>query len=161
MEYLNVYDSNKKKLNKKIVRGESLPDGEHILVTVIFIKNSDGKYLMQKTSKEKGSSFSTTGGHVLYNETSKEAIIREVKEELNLDISNENIKYIGSILFGIPFGDIYYLEKDIDISSLKLQAEEVESVSYLSENEILNLIEKEQITKSHGLMFKKLLEEIK
>ena len=53
MEYLNVYDSNKKKLNKKIVRGESLPDGEHILVTVIFIKNSDGKYLMQKTSKEK------------------------------------------------------------------------------------------------------------
>ena len=110
MEYLNVYDSNKKKLNKKIVRGESLPDGEHILVTVIFIKNSEGKYLMQKTSKEKGSRFSTTGGHVLYNETSKEAIIREVKEELNLDISNENIKYIGSILFGIPFGDIYYLE---------------------------------------------------
>ena len=51
MEYLNVYDSNKKKLNKKIVRGESLPDGEHILVTVIFIKNSEGKYLMQKTSK--------------------------------------------------------------------------------------------------------------
>ncbi len=38
MEYLNVYDSNKKKLNKKIVRGESLPDDEHILVTVIFIK---------------------------------------------------------------------------------------------------------------------------
>lgn len=161
MEYLNVYDSNKKKLNKKIVRGESLSDDEHILVTVIFIKNSEGKYLMQKTSKEKGSHFSTTGGHVLYNETSKEAIIREVKEELNLDISNENITYIGSILFGIPFGDIYYLEKDIDISFLKLQTEEVESVSYLSENEILNLIEKEQITKSHGLMFKKLLEEIK
>jgi 8-oxo-dGTP diphosphatase len=161
MEYLNVYDSNKKKLNKKIVRGESLPDDEHILVTVIFIKNSDGKYLMQKTSKEKGSLFSTTGGHVLYNETSKEAIIREVREELNLDISNENINYIGSILFGIPFGDIYYLEKDIDISPLKLQKEEVESVSYLSENEILNLIKKEQITKSHGLMFKKLLDEIK
>ena len=58
MEYLNVYDSNKKKLNKKIVRGESLPDGEHILVTVIFIKNSEGKYLMQKTSKEKGSRYS-------------------------------------------------------------------------------------------------------
>jgi 8-oxo-dGTP diphosphatase len=161
MEYLNVYDSNKKKLNKKIVRGESLPDDEHILVTVIFIKNSDGKYLMQKTSKEKGSLFSTTGGHVLYNETSKEAIIREVREELNLDISNENINYIGSILFGIPFGDIYYLEKGIDISPLKLQKEEVESVSYLSENEILNLIKKEQITKSHGLMFKKLLDEIK
>ena len=120
MEYVNGYDSNKKKLNKKIVRGESLPDGEHILVTVIFIKNSEGKYLMQKTSKEKGSRFSTTGGHVLYNETSKEAIIREVKEELNLDISNENIKYIGSILFGIPFDNIYYLEKEIDIIAIDI-----------------------------------------
>lgn len=161
MEYLNVYDSNKTRLNKKIARGEKMSEGEHILVTVIFIKNSAGKYLMQKTSKEKGGEFATTGGHVLYNETSKEAIIREAKEELNIDISNDNIKYIGSILFGVPFGDIYYLEKDIDIETLKLQEEEVESVSYLSETEILDLIKKEQITKSHGLMFKELLQKIK
>ena len=50
MEYLNVYDSNKKKLNKKIVRGESLPDGEHILVTVIFIKNSLSNFLIPISS---------------------------------------------------------------------------------------------------------------
>ena len=161
MEILDLYNDLGEAVGETIVRGEKTDKGKNIMLSVIFIKDSEGRYLIQKTSKEKGSRFSTTGGHVLYNETSKEAIIREVKEELNLDISNENITYIGSILFGIPFGDIYYLEKDIDISSLKLQTEEVESVSYLSENEILNLIEKEQITKSHGLMFKKLLEEIK
>ena len=53
MEYLNVYDNNKNKLNKKIVRGDKLSKDEHILVAVIFIKNKDNKYLIQKTSLEK------------------------------------------------------------------------------------------------------------
>ena len=50
MEYLNVYDNNKNKLDKKIVRGDKLSNDEHILVAVIFIKNKDNKYLIQKTA---------------------------------------------------------------------------------------------------------------
>ena len=160
MEYLNVYDNNKNKLDKKIVRGDKLSNDEHILVAVIFIKNKDNKYLIQKTSLEKSGLYSTTGGHVLYNEDSKTSIIREVKEELGIDIANDDIKYIGSILFGVPFGDIYYLEKDIDIDSVKLQKEEVSSVSYMTKEEIDDLIKKEKITKSHGLMFKYLCEKM-
>ncbi len=140
MEYLNVYDSNKNKLDKKIGSGDKLSNDEHILVAVIFIKNKDNKYLIQKPSLENGGLYNTTGGHVLYNEDSKTSIIREAKEELRIDIANDNIKYIGSVLFGVPFGDIYYLEKDIDIDNIKLQ--------------------KEKITKSHGLMFKYLCEKI-
>ena len=41
---LNVYDNNKNKLDKKIVRGDKLSNDEHILVAVIFIKNKDNKY---------------------------------------------------------------------------------------------------------------------
>lgn len=160
MEYLNVYDNNKNKLDKKIVRGDKLSNDEHILVAVIFIKNKDNKYLIQKTSLEKGGLYSTTGGHVLYNEDSKTSIIREVKEELGIDIANDDIKYIGSILFGVPFGDIYYLEKDIDIDNVKLQKEEVSYVSYMTKEEIDDLIKKEKITKSHGLMFKYLCEKM-
>lgn len=158
MEYLDIYNEKKEKLNKKIKRGDKLLDNEHILVTVIFIENSEGKYLIQKTSKEKGEKYATTGGHVLSGETSKTAIIREVKEELGLDISNENIIYIGDLLFGIPFGEIYYLKKDLDVAKLSLQHEEVEQVEYLSKDEILKLIETEKMTKSHGLMFKKMLD---
>ena len=160
IQYLNVYDNNKNKLDKKIVRGDKLSNDEHILVAVIFIKNKDNKYLIQKTSLEKSGLYSTTGGHVLYNEDSKTSIIREVKEELGIDIANDDIKYIGSILFGVPFGDIYYLEKDIDIDSVKLQKEEVSSVSYMTKEEIDDLIKKEKITKSHGLMFKYLCKKI-
>lgn len=158
MEYLDIYNEKKEKLNKKIKRGDKLLDNEHILVTVIFIENSEGKYLIQKTSKEKGEKYATTGGHVLSGETPKTAIIRETKEELGLDVSNENIIYIGDLLFGIPFGEIYYLKKDLDIAKLKLQQEEVEQVEYLTKTEILKLIETEKMVKSHGLMFKKMLD---
>ena len=51
MEYLDVYDENKKKTGKIIVRGEKPKENEHILLSIIFIKNSEGKYLIQKTSK--------------------------------------------------------------------------------------------------------------
>ena len=113
---------------------------KNIISFFILKVNKDNKYLIQKPSVEKGGLYSTTEGHVLYNEDSKTSIIREVKEELGIDIANDDIKYIGSILFGVPFGDIYYLEKDIDIDNIKLQ--------------------KEKITKSHGLMFKYLCEKI-
>ena len=76
----------------------------------------------------------------------------------SLDVSNENIIYIGDLLFGIPFGEIYYLKKDLDIAKLKLQQEEVEQVEYLTKAEILKLIETEKMVKSHGLMFKKMLD---
>lgn len=158
MEYLDIYNEKKEKLNKKIKRGDKLLDNEHILVAVIFIENSEGKYLIQKTSKEKGEKYATTGGHVLSGEIPKTAIIRETKEELGLDVSNENIIYIGDLLFGIPFGEIYYLKKDLDIAKLKLQQEEVEQVEYLTKAEILKLIETEKMVKSHGLMFKKMLD---
>lgn len=160
MEYLDIYNEKKEKLNKKIKRGDKLLDNEHILVAVIFIENSEGKYLIQKTSKEKGEKYATTGGHVLSGETPKTAIIRETKEELGLDVSNENIIYICDLLFGIPFGEIYYLKKDLDIAKLKLQQEEVEQVEYLTKTEILKLIETEKMVKSHGLMFKKMLDKI-
>ena len=50
MECLDIYDENKKKTGKIIVRGVKPEENEHILLSIIFIKNSEGKYLIQKTS---------------------------------------------------------------------------------------------------------------
>lgn len=65
MEILGLYDHKKKRLNKSIVRGNSPENGEHILVSVVFIKNKDGKYLIQKTSLEKGGLYSS----IIYRRT--------------------------------------------------------------------------------------------
>ncbi len=56
MELLDVYDNNGNTTGRVVVRGDKtviLSDNEHIAVGVIFIQNSKGEFLIQKTSKEK------------------------------------------------------------------------------------------------------------
>ena len=53
MEILDLYDDQGNKLNKTINRGEVPADGENIMLSVAFIRNSDGKYLIQKCFQQK------------------------------------------------------------------------------------------------------------
>lgn len=161
MELLNVYDNNGNLTDKIVPRGDKsvvLNDNEHIGVVVVFIENSNGEFLMQKTSVEKGSEYSSTGGHIDVGETHLTSIIREIKEELGIDVNKEELEYLGFMLYDKPIRFMYYLKKDIDINDIVVQEEEVESVKYMSVLEIKKLIDNEEITKSHGIIFNKILE---
>jgi len=142
MEYLDLYDENRNFTGNTILRGSGKPEpGNFINLVIIFIKNDENKFLIQKTSKEKKGIWATTGGHVKSGQTFKEAIIEEVKEELGIDISRENFKLVYTEKFEFAFMDVYYLEKNIDIKDMKIQEEEVEFVKWLSIDEIRKLIE--------------------
>ena len=54
MEFLKVLDDDKNELSKKVERGKTLNEGEHILLAIMIIEDSNNKYLIQKTSKQKG-----------------------------------------------------------------------------------------------------------
>ncbi len=161
MELLNVYD-NEGKLTERIVpRGDKsvvLSDNEHIGVVVVFIENSKGEFLIQKTSLEKGSEYSSTGGHVDAGETHLTSILREIKEELGIEVIEEELEYLGFLLYDKPIRFMYYLKKDIDIEDIVVQEEEVDFVKYMSINEIKEIIDKGEMTKSHGIIFNKILE---
>ena len=45
--------------------------------------------------------------------------------------------------------DVYYVKKDIDISNLKLQLDEVECVEYFSKEEILKFIKNDELRKTN------------
>lgn len=161
MELLDVYDNNGNKTGRVVVRGDKsvvLNDDEHIAVGVIYIENNNGEFLIQKTSKEKGDNYSSTGGHIDSGETSLESIKRETKEELGLDIDNDDIVELVFLLYDKPIRFMFYLKKNIDVSDLRIQEEEVESVKFMSINEINNLIEKGLMVDSHAKIFKKVLE---
>lgn len=158
MEILDLYDDYGTKLNKTIVRGENISDG-NIMLSIIFIKNKEGKYLIQKTSKEKGSCFSTTGGHVNHNEDGIVTIIREVYEELGLSINKKDIKVLGldkienkPLLF-----NTYYIELEFDLDDILLQEDEVSDILLLSKDEILELIKNNEFLETHGYLFNKYL----
>jgi NADH pyrophosphatase NudC (nudix superfamily) len=160
MELLDVYDSTGNKTGKTVVRGDKttkLEEHEHIAVGVIFIENSKGEFLIQKTSQEKGGEFSSTGGHITHNETPLSSIKREVEEELGINIDNEDIKELGFLNYDMPLRYMFYLKKDINIDDIKVQKEEVDYVKHMTVEEINNLIDTKQITKSHGILFTEVL----
>ena len=159
MEVLSIYDDLGNLTDKTIIRGSKikLADNEHIAVAVIFIENSEGKFLIQKTSVAKGKEFSTTGGHVLAGETPIDAIIRETKEEIGLTLNKNEIIDLGYLLYDVPIRFIFYVKKNVNLNELTIQEEEVDFVTYMSIEEITNIIERGEITKSHGILFYEVL----
>ena len=90
----------------------------------------------------------TVGGHVNSNEFGRQALIREVKEELGIDIKDDEIKYlIGSTsiskkenIIDKHYNECYLITKEIDIEKIDLQKEEVSEVKYFTKREILERI---------------------
>ena len=161
MELLDVYNSNGETTGKVVQRDDKnavFNGDEHIGVSIIYIQNNNGKFLMQKTSPDKGGTYSSTGGHIIHGETPTETIIRETYEEIGLDISNENFIELGHICVDFPVRFIFYLKKDVDLNNLKLQEKEVDSVYYFSVQEIKKMIDEGKIHKGHRVVFEKILE---
>lgn len=161
-ELLDLYDKTNSKTNSQVVRSKKnkiiFPENNFIKIVVIFIENNEKKFLFQKTSKDRGNIWATTGGHVKAGATSIETIKSEVFEELGLEINQEDFIFVNTLKIGQSFQDIYYLRKDMDIQKLNLQVEEVSSVRWLSLIEITKLIEDNQIRKTNVPLFLNLLD---
>ncbi len=156
MELLDLYDDSGKPLGTTIERGSKFENG-NIMLSIIFIKNQDGKFLIQKTSEEKGSKYSSTGGHVTHGEDGMTTILRELKEELGLDIKENEVESIALVKHPERpcLINLYLLEKELDPDTLKLQTEEVDSVEWMKKEEVLSLIDDCKFLGSHGYLFKK------
>ena len=131
------------------------------MLAVAFIKDKNGKYLIQKTSKEKGSKYSTTGGHVTKGEDGISTIIRELKEELGFDISKDQLVFIDKVKYPTKpcIFNIYELTIDnIDLDSIKLQKDEVEFVTLLTKEKINKIIDEGNFLETHGYIFKNYIE---
>lgn len=156
MEILDLYDDNGNKLNKTIERGSKTEPGENIMLSVVYIKDKNGKYLIQKTSKEKGNRYSTTGGHVTHGEDGLTTIIREIKEELGIDVDKDKLEFIDQIKLPSKqcIFNIYELTMDeISQQDIKIQESEVESVILLTEEEIKKIIKEGNFLASHAYIF--------
>ena len=73
-------------------------------------------------------------------QTSKEAILEEIKEELGIDIEPSEINFFKTYKYESAFKDVFYIRKDIDINKLIYELDEVEYLKYLTKDEIMNLI---------------------
>ena len=160
MEKRDLYDEKRNLTGQTIFKGEEIPDGYYIVVVLVYIQNSDGKFLIQKRSERKNGKFATTGGHPKSGENSIEGIITEVKEEIGLELKKEDLQlyYGGRSDTEKVFWDDYYIKLDVEnIQKLKLQESEVESVHWFSKEEIYQLMNEGKFFKNHFEEFEKLV----
>jgi 8-oxo-dGTP diphosphatase len=98
-------------------------------IAAIILENDKGEFLLALRDNKPGIPFpdhwDLIGGHVEEGETPEEALVREVKEELDIDIEEysfykkyecltgdvyENIKYIYTGKINLPIEDVTLLE---------------------------------------------------
>lgn len=153
MELWDLYDKDKIKTGKTMLRGDKIPDGYYHLVVHACIFNSSGELLIQQRQsfKEGWSNMwdITVGGSSVKGENSSEAVRRELFEELGLNICLNNIRPTISINFDGGFDDVYLLEKDVELESLELQYDEVQAVKWANLGEILEMIDSREFIPYH------------
>ena len=154
-----LLDENENLTGEYIYVGEDIPKDRYVRAVRIFIENSEGKFLIQKRSKNRDDKYGTTGGHPKIGENSIDGIITEVKEELGLLIEKYDIILATKVKWNNDINDIYYMKKDIkDLRELKLQKEEVDDVYWLSADEIEDINKRGDMLESHYYFFKKFME---
>ena len=152
MEKRDLYDKNRNLTGEFIFKGDPVPKGKYIIVLLVMIQNSKGEFLIQKRSKQKGGKFAATGGHVKSGQTSVQGMIDEIQEEIGLVVKPEELELLYTAREDEQdvFFDLYYMKKDIDISKLVLQEEEVELVQWNTIEEIDELIKKDMFLINHA-----------
>lgn len=145
MELWDLYDENRIKLGRTMIRGDRQPDGVYRIVVHACIFNSKGEMLIQQRQPFKSGWSNmwdvTVGGSAVSGDTSRRAVERELSEELGLEMSFDGIMPALTVNCDGVFDDIYIaVRDDIDISALKLQYSEVQSVKWASRDEIILMI---------------------
>lgn len=145
MELWDIYNRDREKTGRTMVRGEAFEKDSYHLVVHACIFNSKNEMLIQQRQPFKEGWPNmwdiTVGGSAVKGDSSQDAIERELFEEIGLKLDLQNIRPHLTINFDVGFDDIYIIEKDINIADLTLQYEEVQQVKWASLDEILQMIE--------------------
>ncbi len=146
MEIWDLYNADKTLTDKTHIRGDELPEDGYHLVVHCWIRNKDGKYLISQRSATKSTYpllFECVGGSVIAGEDSKQGALREIIEEVGLDLSQAKAEIVFTKTRGIINGkkfndimDVWLLEYSGDVDLSKATTDEVCSVKWCSVDEI-------------------------
>jgi isopentenyldiphosphate isomerase len=147
MEYWDLYNKDRQKLNKLHPRGEIINVGEYHVVINAWIINDEHKILLTQRHPEKTwpLKWECTGGSVTAGEDSLAGALREVEEEIGIKLTKENGKLIDSIIRKDDIKDIYIFNENVNIKEAKLQKNEVINIKWVTKEEFDTMVKNEEI----------------
>lgn len=134
MELWDIYDEQKQRTGRTMQRNDwRLREGEYHLSVLGVIVRHDGKFLITRRAQDKewaAGWWEVSGGAAVAGEDSRDAVLREIREETGLDVSDceggflfsyrrENIKEGDNY-----FVDVYRFVMDFEEEDITLQEEE-------------------------------------
>ena len=145
MEYWDVYDKKGKWKRRAIRKGERLKNNEYHIIVEGWILRDDGNFIIQRRALDKksfaGMWYCSAGGSVISRETPKEGMVREFKEELGIEISEDELKLKRIITEKNTIFYIFLVRKNISLDEITLQEEEVMDVDLADPSKIRKMIE--------------------
>ena len=152
-ELIDVLDENGNKTGIVKKKADIKRDGDcHRAISVLIFDDNNNLLLQRRSAYKKffanlWSIF--LKGHVQAGETSIDACIREIKEEIGLDINPDELRYVYTIFeehrdndyIERIFFDTFFLKKKFSLNDITIQEEELSDVKLLSIDDTLELLE--------------------
>ncbi|MDR1696839.1 MAG: NUDIX domain-containing protein, partial [Rickettsiales bacterium] len=158
-EYFDILDDNGLKTGKTKLRNEVHRDGDWHKAVHIWIVNDKNEILLQKRAPNKDSHPNmwdiSSAGHLTAGDNSLDGAVREIQEELGIDIAKEDFQLLGTLkraskytptFINNEFDDVYLVRLSLDICKVKLQECEVSAIKYVSVPELKNMIARKDPT---------------
>jgi isopentenyldiphosphate isomerase len=157
-EYFDVLDENGNKTGKIKLRSEVHRDGDWHKAVHIWIINENGDILLQRRCATKDSNPNmldiSSAGHLSAGDSSLDGAIRELKEELNLDVKPDELQFIKTLkrsskytetFINNEFDDLYILRTNKTIDEMNFQEEEISEIFYVSYKDFKKMVQNKQL----------------
>lgn len=154
MEYFDVLHPDGTPTGHSKPRDEVHRDGDWHRTVHAWILNPRRELLIQKRAPNKESNPDlwdvSAAGHLSAGETSIQAVVKEVQEELGVQLSESDFQYLFTVaqqalsetgtFLDNEFQDVYLITADFPLSAFSVQAEEVSELRYIPLNDLQQLI---------------------
>ena len=153
MEMFDVLNEMGEFTGRVATRDECHKEGLYHKAVVLFVINSKNQVLIQQRNRKKkmwpNKWDITAGGHVDTLEFGYEAVIREAKEEISIDVAERDLIFIGCTLSHVlqkgmidkHFNEFYIIKRDLNVRDISLQLEEVQHIKWIDKMELIKMIE--------------------
>ena len=150
MELVDLYDG-QKELTGETVDKKEVPEGKFRLSVHVWITNDQGKLLVQQrlaTAHKFPNMWSVTGGSVRAGESSLVGVLRELSEELGINTTKDEMKFLASYRRKIDYVDVWLLNKNIDVKDITMQEDEVQAVKWVTLEEFEKMLDNKEVVRS-------------
>lgn len=135
MELWDLYDRKRALTGRTIERGQPVPRGTYFMAVAVWVVNRNNELLLTLRAKAKESwpgYWENTGGAAQAGETSREAAVRELREETGIAVRPQEPVLLGTSWRTGGFMDVYAVRRDCPLEEIRLQEGETEDAQWVS-----------------------------